>query len=69
MADTKISALSAVTDVLSTDEFVLARSGTTKKIDAVDLAAGIAGADTGDGWYADTATWTYASASTFTRFT
>jgi hypothetical protein len=41
MADTKISGLAAVTDVLSTDEFVLARSGTTKKIDAVDLAGGL----------------------------
>lgn len=41
MADTKISALSAVTDVLSDDEFVLARSGATKKIDAIDLAAGL----------------------------
>lgn len=43
MADTKISALSAVTDVLSTDEFVLARSGTTKKIAGVDLATAMGG--------------------------
>lgn len=41
MADTKISALAAVTDVLDTDEFVLARSGATKKIDGVDLRAGV----------------------------
>lgn len=38
MADTKISGLAAVTDLLSTDELVLARSGTTKKIDASDFA-------------------------------
>ncbi len=37
MADTKISDLTAVTDVISTDEYVLARAGTTKKIDASDL--------------------------------
>ena len=37
MADTKISSLAAVTSVLSTDEFVLARAGTTKKIAASDL--------------------------------
>lgn len=43
MADTKISALSSVTDLLSTDEFVLARSGATKKIAAVDLLAGSSG--------------------------
>jgi hypothetical protein len=43
MADTKISALSAVTDVQATDEFVLARAGTTKKIDASDLATGLSG--------------------------
>jgi len=103
MADTKISDLAAVTDVLATDEYVLARSGATKKIDASDLTTGIAAlnpvdasdvaiVDTGsyysgsnveaalqevaasvgagggstDGWVADTATWTYASASTFT---
>lgn len=42
MADTKISDLTAVTDVLSTDEFVIARSGTSRKIDAVDLGAGAA---------------------------
>lgn len=65
MADTKISGLSAVTDVLGTDEFVLARSSTTKKIAASDLAA-FFGADAGDGWYASADSWTYASASTFT---
>ena len=37
MADTKISDLAAVTDVLATDEYVLARSGATKKIDASNL--------------------------------
>lgn len=42
MADTKISNLSAVTDVLGTDEYVLARSGATKKIDASDLFSEIA---------------------------
>lgn len=41
MADTKISDLAAVTDVLGTDEFVLARAGDTKKIDAVDLVSGL----------------------------
>lgn len=46
MADTKISGLAAVTDVLPTDEFVLARSSTTKKIDASDLAAYLAGVRT-----------------------
>jgi len=39
---TKISDLSTVTDVVSGDEYVLARSGATKAIDADDLAAGIA---------------------------
>jgi hypothetical protein len=42
MANTKISDLPAVTDVLSTDEYVLARSGVSKKIDASDLGAGLA---------------------------
>lgn len=42
MADSKISDLAAVTDLLGTDEFVMARSGATKKINAADLAAGIA---------------------------
>lgn len=37
MADTKISDLTAVTDVVATDEYVLARSGATRKIDADDL--------------------------------
>ena len=43
MADSKISALAAVTDVLSTDEYVLARAGATKKITGANLKAGIAG--------------------------
>jgi hypothetical protein len=43
MADTKISDLAAVTGLIGTDEFVLARSGDTKKIDATDLAASIGG--------------------------
>jgi|SRR6188472_3162402 len=42
MADKKISELAAVTDVVSGDEYVLGRSGASKKIDADDLAAGIA---------------------------
>lgn len=37
MADTKISDLSAVTNVVGTDEYVLARAGATKKIDAANL--------------------------------
>jgi hypothetical protein len=41
MADTKISNLAAVTDVLVGDEYVLARSGASKKITAADLAAGL----------------------------
>jgi hypothetical protein len=41
MADTKISDLAAVTDVLGTDEYVLARSGDTNKITAADLGAGL----------------------------
>lgn len=41
MADTKISDLAAVTDVIGTDEYVLARSGATKKIDAADLIGGV----------------------------
>jgi hypothetical protein len=44
MADSKISALAAVTDLLDTDEFVLARAGATKKMDGVDLKAGVLGA-------------------------
>ena len=39
MADRKISDLSAVTTILSTDEFVLARSGVTNKITGTDLVA------------------------------
>lgn len=41
MADTKISDLPAVTDVLSTDEYVLARAGDSNKITAADLGAGL----------------------------
>lgn len=43
MADTKISALSAVTDLLATDEYVLARSGATKKITGASLSAALGG--------------------------
>lgn len=39
MADTKISDLAAVTSPLGTDEFVIARSGDSKKIAAADLLA------------------------------
>lgn len=42
MADTKISNLAAVTGLIGTDEFVLARSGDTKKIAASDLATAFA---------------------------
>lgn len=71
MADTKISDLSAVTDLIGTDEYVLARAGATKKIDASDLASEIlalggTGSVGADGWTTDSDTWTYASASTFT---
>jgi hypothetical protein len=48
VADSKISDLSAVTDVQATDEYVLARAGTSKKIDASDLAAGLGGGLTWD---------------------
>jgi hypothetical protein len=41
VADTKISDLAAVTDVLATDEYVLARSSTTKKITAANLSVGL----------------------------
>lgn len=41
MADTKISDLTAVTSLVGTDEFVLARSGATKKITATDLAGSL----------------------------
>lgn len=37
MADTKISDLPAVTDVIATDEYVLARAGVTDKITAANL--------------------------------
>jgi hypothetical protein len=42
MADTKISALPAVTTVADTDEYVLARAGGTKKITGANLKAGTA---------------------------
>jgi hypothetical protein len=42
MADTKISNLPAVTTVADTDEYVLARSGGTKKITGANLKAGTA---------------------------
>ena len=43
MADSKISDLTAVTSLVGTDEFVLARTGATKKVAAVDLFAAITG--------------------------
>lgn len=64
MADTKISDLAAVTDLQDTDELVLARAGTTKKIDGVDLkseviasatAADIPVTDSGGNYTATTA--------------
>lgn len=51
MADTKISDLPAVTDVIGTDEYVLARSGVTKKIDATDLLVAEAVSVTDSGGY------------------
>ena len=42
MADTKISGLAAVTTVSDTDEYVLARSGASKKITGANLKAGVA---------------------------
>lgn len=63
MADSKISALSAVTTVADTDEYVVARSGATNKITGANLKAAVGGAD---GWIPDSATWAYASATTFT---
>lgn len=60
MADQKISDLGVVTDVLDTDEFVLARSGTTKKITGASLGIG-------NGWIDDSAaTWTRTADQTFT---
>ena len=41
MADTKISDLTAVTSLVGTDEFVLARSGATNKITATDLGSSL----------------------------
>lgn len=43
MADQKISELTAVTTLNDTDEFVLARSGTTRKITKADLATEVGG--------------------------
>lgn len=67
MADTKISDLPAVTDVQPGDEYVLARTGFSKKITAADLLAGSSGLPE-SGWVAAGETWTYASADdpTFT---
>jgi hypothetical protein len=47
MADTKISNLPAVTTVDDTDEYVLARSGGTKKITGANLKAGTAASASG----------------------
>lgn len=58
MTDTKISDLAAVTDLLATDAYVLARSGTTKKITGASLRAALGA----DGWVEAGETWTYASA-------
>lgn len=44
MADSKISDLAAVTALIGTDEFVLARAGDTKKITAANLASSVSGA-------------------------
>ncbi len=41
MADSKISALSAITAIASTDELVVASSGASKKITAANLAASL----------------------------
>lgn len=41
MADSKISDLAAVTDLLTTDEYVLARSGASKKITGANLRAAV----------------------------
>src|SRR5215471_8994203 len=43
MTDSKISALAAVTDVQTTDEYVVARAGASKKITGANLKAGIGG--------------------------
>jgi hypothetical protein len=40
LADTKISALPAVTDIQATDSFVLARAGATNRITGLNLLAG-----------------------------
>jgi len=47
MADSKISALAAVTDVLATDDFVLERSSASKRITGADLSSEIASAVSG----------------------
>lgn len=41
MANQKISELAAVTDLLTTDEYVLARAGSSKKITGANLKAGV----------------------------
>jgi len=47
MPDTKISDLPAVTDLVSGDQYVLARAGNSKSIDIDDLSAGISALVTG----------------------
>jgi len=61
MADAKISSLTAVTTIKSTDLLpIVVNMETTPETDA------ISGASLATGWTADASTWTYASASTFT---
>ncbi len=47
MADSKISALSAITALTSTDELVVASSGASKKITAANLAKSLPGSEVG----------------------
>ncbi len=47
MADSKISGLSAITALTSTDELVVASSGASKKITAANLAASLPGFEIG----------------------
>lgn len=47
MADSKISGLSAITALTSTDELVVASSGASKKITAANLAASLPGYEIG----------------------
>ena len=49
MADSKISALPAVTSLVGTDEFVIATSGASKKITAANLQTAIGGGGGGGG--------------------